>query len=357
MAEQLWGTYSVADHCEPYAFIADLILYDRLLVPVPPSDDSHEWDRWATNEWRPERQKLLLKELGDYVKPIGWTKELRARWEAMEDVAEEADTAAFAGDDLEWTAEGAREVKKGRPDPFGDTRRLLARDLGAKLLQGADARVLSVYARPDRFDRHWRVTKTFPFLKRGTTVERAEKPRAVEELSPEQQQSLVSQGQLATMIVGEFVLPVDDASPRKPDDDQDHKALVSALKLLDDENVYEKRRALHAWIAKYDAKQIPAPAKVEEFDDLLLAYNAAVSKKKKLKWINTGLLVLRPFTAGASLVAPGASHAATAAEGAIGSAATRYFSPGEWEPEDIRAAALISEARKAIGKSTSERRA
>ncbi len=34
MARLLWGCYSVADHLEPRAFVADLLLYDRLVIPV-----------------------------------------------------------------------------------------------------------------------------------------------------------------------------------------------------------------------------------------------------------------------------------------------------------------------------------
>ena len=46
VSEQLWGTYSVADHCNAYPFVADLVLYDRLVVPVPPGGDKMEWERW-----------------------------------------------------------------------------------------------------------------------------------------------------------------------------------------------------------------------------------------------------------------------------------------------------------------------
>ena len=191
MAEQLWGTYSVADHKQPYAFIADLILYDRLVVPVPPSNDPAEWKRWEDAKWRPERQQLLLKELGDYVKRVQWTPELRAKWDVMQG-DEENDTASWVGGDLEMTADGDRTVREGGGDPYGDTRLVLARDQGAKLLNGADARVLSAYANADRFDRHWRVEKSFPFVRRTTEVERAAKPHAVEDLNPVQRRSLGS---------------------------------------------------------------------------------------------------------------------------------------------------------------------
>lgn len=35
----LWGTFSVADHLRRRPFVADVLLYDRLIVPVPDGDD------------------------------------------------------------------------------------------------------------------------------------------------------------------------------------------------------------------------------------------------------------------------------------------------------------------------------
>jgi hypothetical protein len=39
MVKRLWGCYSVADHCMPRPFVADLLLYDCLVIPVPSDDD------------------------------------------------------------------------------------------------------------------------------------------------------------------------------------------------------------------------------------------------------------------------------------------------------------------------------
>src|SRR4051794_5790277 len=57
---ELWGTFSVRDHCEERPFVADVMLYDRLIVPVP--SDSTEWERWQhpDQDWDPARQKRLL---------------------------------------------------------------------------------------------------------------------------------------------------------------------------------------------------------------------------------------------------------------------------------------------------------
>lgn len=44
MVRRPWGCYSVADHLAERAFVADLLLYDRLVVPVPSDDDRERWE-------------------------------------------------------------------------------------------------------------------------------------------------------------------------------------------------------------------------------------------------------------------------------------------------------------------------
>jgi hypothetical protein len=95
MGRQVWGTYSVKDHCDPNAFIADVLLYDRLVqrsespetvdlsrrerlalvgpaskryqdfhsvplvIPVPPDDEERK--RWEDAGWQPDRLDNLLE--------------------------------------------------------------------------------------------------------------------------------------------------------------------------------------------------------------------------------------------------------------------------------------------------------
>lgn len=51
---ELWGTFSVTDHRRRRAFIADVLLYDRLAIPIP--DGVDEWNRWERSGRDPERQ-------------------------------------------------------------------------------------------------------------------------------------------------------------------------------------------------------------------------------------------------------------------------------------------------------------
>src|SRR4051812_36518426 len=76
MALEVWGTYSVRDHLDPRAFIADVLLYDRLVIPVPPEE---EVDNWQEDGWDPASQKAILSILGDDLARSGpWGQSQRA---------------------------------------------------------------------------------------------------------------------------------------------------------------------------------------------------------------------------------------------------------------------------------------
>ena len=48
---ELWGTCSVRDHLARNAFVAEVLLFDRLVVPVPPAgDETEEKERWR-KDW------------------------------------------------------------------------------------------------------------------------------------------------------------------------------------------------------------------------------------------------------------------------------------------------------------------
>lgn len=57
---ELWGTFSVKDHLRPRAFVGDVLLYDKLVIPTPPTGNAEEFKRWIINGWQPVRQQRLL---------------------------------------------------------------------------------------------------------------------------------------------------------------------------------------------------------------------------------------------------------------------------------------------------------
>lgn len=85
MAFQTWGTFSVTDHLSARAFVADVLLYDRLVIPVP---DDKERERWVAIGRRPEvlDRKLQILEQGKsaskLVTRLNWTEEFRTELDA-----------------------------------------------------------------------------------------------------------------------------------------------------------------------------------------------------------------------------------------------------------------------------------
>lgn len=82
--DETWGAYSVRDHTFEHPFAADVMLYDRLVVPVPPAAGSPEhaleWERWSREGWQPDLQERLLEILGERVVRVPWDAGLRAMW-------------------------------------------------------------------------------------------------------------------------------------------------------------------------------------------------------------------------------------------------------------------------------------
>ena len=98
MAREVWATYAVNDHCLPRAFTADVMLYDRLVIPVPPTnpteDDKKLWAKYDVG-----RQERMLEILGERARTVPWDSRQREQWkarfEAAKAVAGSTDALAF----------------------------------------------------------------------------------------------------------------------------------------------------------------------------------------------------------------------------------------------------------------------
>ena len=74
MTRQRWGTFAVADHLSTRAFITEVFLYNRLVIPYPPSPE--ERVRWKDNKWAPGLLEDCLDILNkaDLVEQVEWTE-------------------------------------------------------------------------------------------------------------------------------------------------------------------------------------------------------------------------------------------------------------------------------------------
>lgn len=50
-----WGTLSVKDHVSDTPLVTEVLLFDRLVVPVPEWNDAQSVQRWKTEGWQPEQ--------------------------------------------------------------------------------------------------------------------------------------------------------------------------------------------------------------------------------------------------------------------------------------------------------------
>jgi len=94
MSREVWSTYSVNDHLYPQNFPADVMLFDRLVFPVPEDGEfphfdagydptlplewiriDAEWRRWEVEGWSPAEQQEWLEILGPLARRVPWKDE------------------------------------------------------------------------------------------------------------------------------------------------------------------------------------------------------------------------------------------------------------------------------------------
>lgn len=65
-----WGIFSSAVFSDPGKLAADVLLYDRLVLPVPTDDDR---ERWHKKGWRPDDIAGYLKDLDTMAIDVEWS--------------------------------------------------------------------------------------------------------------------------------------------------------------------------------------------------------------------------------------------------------------------------------------------
>ncbi|MEU7003211.1 hypothetical protein [Nonomuraea sp. NPDC046570] len=116
MGAQLWGTYAVNDHCQPGVLARGVLLFDRLVLPVPETSEERARWRHPDQSWDPDGLDRALAVLGtQQAKPnnggaslawkVPWTKEKwileRSRTETVR-IMTSADAFDSTRDILSW---------------------------------------------------------------------------------------------------------------------------------------------------------------------------------------------------------------------------------------------------------------
>jgi hypothetical protein len=79
MASERWGAFSVIDHIDAGALAADVLLYDRLILPIPASGADEK--EWKSHNWQPDLQKRRIDALGDIADPVQWNDDRRLTYQ------------------------------------------------------------------------------------------------------------------------------------------------------------------------------------------------------------------------------------------------------------------------------------
>ncbi len=293
MAKQVWGTFSVKDHTAHGAFVTEVMLYDRLVIPVPP--DAGERARWKKRGWQPRRLEALLRILGDRAVPVKWDEHRRGAWRTR--------------------YEAGKGVSEATPDyAFAISR--------TELTEGLPPHVTGVQAVP-----------SFSSL-----------PEAEAELGlrPSAEGEVLAGGAAVSILAHEFLVPHDP-------DGRGDDCLRAAVEIASDPSYRRKRASFWRWLREYydDENMCHAAAirdAVEEMEELLEEQRAIV-RKAKVKTVSK-----YAFAIGGSLVSfAAAGPAALAFAGSFVSFGGFLADRLVTEPEQPRQVALLHDIRKHFG--------
>jgi len=80
---QRWAAFSVRAHRDLASLAADILLYDRIILPVP--EDDPEYHRWVHEQWNPDDIAERIVQSAGRIIPVPWTAKLRAEWQNRRD--------------------------------------------------------------------------------------------------------------------------------------------------------------------------------------------------------------------------------------------------------------------------------
>jgi hypothetical protein len=119
MSHERWGAFSVVDHKDLGGVAPDVLLYDRLVFPVPGTD--FEKARWEAEGWQPRKQEEMLEALDDLAVSASWNGQDQRKWAELNRALQEdvAQIVSEARQDLGYLATRMVLAAKRYPLPHG----------------------------------------------------------------------------------------------------------------------------------------------------------------------------------------------------------------------------------------------
>jgi hypothetical protein len=308
---ELWGTFSVRDHTESRPFVAEVMLYDRLVIPVPPPGAR---DFWAAPEqgWNPDRQERVLKVLRakrddepPLVHEVEWNDIRRSVYK------ENKITAASAG--------------QRQMDGFQLTADQLIEDaevLEARNRDGEGARVVSAYVSRKNL---------------------AEEVDVTEVAESDLADPLAREEKLAIAVGRSFLVPDDPSDPSDPSEERDLDLLERAVRLARKQSFRQQRAAYNDWVEQMVHNRLTTKTAVDKMARLLEEYQAAVRREKIETRVEQAFLVV-----GTGVTVGGHFFPPLWIAGVLLAPARYAFRDKFQGPEPPKAAAMFHEARNEL---------
>src|SRR5271165_2187239 len=226
-----WGAFSVRDHISEAPFVTEVLLYDRLVIPVPDPKNTLAETEWDAAGWQPE----LLHKCLDMLKvktenedglalTVPWDDSKRKRFENRVSMA-----AALA-------TQGREPGKPYYTDPFKLTQDLLADEFPPALPAGVSkAWTVAAYSSSDAF-------------RRDASASGADRST-----------------QLGTLLQHHFLTPTQS--------DPNQEVPKRAVDLSATQDYRKKRARFYEWQEKIIEEEISDEKAIEELEQLLSEYN------------------------------------------------------------------------------------
>ncbi len=256
MTTERWGAFSVIDHRDAARMACDILLYDRLVFPVPRMDAK---PAWAKSGWDPADR---LKQLGPLAIKREWTERDHQDWQKIfEYVAEDADGEVQAA---------AR---------YEATRRVLV--MGAQN-----------YEKPRGVDR---ILVYSAFQSEDQVA-----VRNLQQVASDQQIDLAEKTARMNGLVAARILV--------PNERDGEELLKRALDFATKQDFLDARRDFFDWQQEVLLKGIPAEDATERLERAIKRYNSFVERSGRTwrsETIVTALVVAGSVAIAAATVAPG----------------------------------------------------
>jgi hypothetical protein len=254
MSRERWGTFSVVDHQRPKAFVAEVLLYDRLIIPIPP--DQGERKRWTEIGRKPDQLDAALEILGELAIPVPWDKQ---KHETFKTIYEDAKKVNF--DVL-----NIQHAKQNNSDPLYVTRKLLTHEFLPELPKGvAKVWALAAYPSFNKYEEDMAIYKT------------------------ENQTNEKQRENLAMVLSHRFLVP---DNPDKSGN-SDIELLKKVVKISKREDFKENRMKFYKWQEDIIEQGITDKKALEEMEQYLEKYNKVVKKSSNEVRLKYGFLLIK----------------------------------------------------------------